>query len=108
MYYVVYCSISVFSFVDISGLDPEHQGSKYCVDLDALEKEYVITSAQYLLSLRDIKFKLAGNDLIEYLVKEVSSIEQKKVIEEKHRTCITHFHAVTLQEAELYPIWWMF
>ncbi|XP_078175498.1 SUPPRESSOR OF AUXIN RESISTANCE1 [Carex rostrata] len=53
---------------DISGLDPEHQGSKYCVDLDALEKEYVITSAQYLLSLRDIKFKLSGSRTLSNLV----------------------------------------
>lgn len=78
-------SIFSFSLVHISGLDPEQQGSKYCVDLDALEKEYVIISAQYLLSLRDGTFKLSGTGLIfEYLVKEVSCIEQNNVIDKKH------------------------
>jgi hypothetical protein len=56
--------------VAVSGLDPKQQCLKHCVDLDELEKEYVITSAQYLLSLRDNTFKLSGTDLVfEYVVK---------------------------------------
>ncbi|KAJ1698216.1 hypothetical protein LUZ63_006728 [Rhynchospora breviuscula] len=52
----------------ISDLKPEQQGTQYCVDLDALEKEIVITSAQYMLSLRDSKFKLSGSQTLSNFV----------------------------------------
>ncbi|KAF9603749.1 hypothetical protein IFM89_037835 [Coptis chinensis] len=46
---------------------------QYCIDIEKLEKEYVLTLAEYFLSLENIKLKLIGNqtdplDLVDLLV----------------------------------------
>ncbi|XP_020089864.1 nuclear pore complex protein NUP160 isoform X3 [Ananas comosus] len=50
------------------GIAPQSRGLQFCVDVEALEKEYVLTSAQYMLSLADDKFKISGRQELENLV----------------------------------------
>lgn len=41
--------------------DPQSWKHQVCVDIEKLENEYVLTSAEYLLSLANVKLPFAGN-----------------------------------------------
>ncbi|XP_008801415.2 nuclear pore complex protein NUP160 [Phoenix dactylifera] len=53
---------------------PQSWGLQYCVDIEMLEKEHVLTSAQYLLALVNDKFKFSGTqalgNLVDVLIQE--------------------------------------
>lgn len=49
-------------------VDPKSWKANFHVDVETLEKEYLLTSAQYLLTLVNDKFKFSGNQSLAYLV----------------------------------------
>lgn len=51
-------------FVVVTGDDVRPQRLQSYIDVEKLEKEYVLTSAEYLLSVANVKWKFIGNILI--------------------------------------------
>ncbi|XWS20630.1 hypothetical protein CRYUN_Cryun31cG0119100 [Craigia yunnanensis] len=56
-----------------SGNDVQAQGLQFCIDIEKLEYEFVLTSAEYLLSLANVNWTYSGiqkapSDLVELLV----------------------------------------
>ncbi|XP_072978371.1 nuclear pore complex protein NUP160 isoform X2 [Typha angustifolia] len=51
-----------------SEISSDSCGLQFCINVDVLEKEYVLTSAQYLLALVNDKYKMSGSQALPNLV----------------------------------------
>ena len=49
-----------FAFVAVACSDVDQQRLNFYVDVEKVENEFVLTSAQYLLSLANVKWTLSG------------------------------------------------
>lgn len=73
MHYVVYLgALTLFNFATAPGNDAQLQKPHNYVDVEKLENEFVLTEAEYLLSLANVKWTFTGNPFLGYFVYLVS------------------------------------
>jgi nuclear pore complex protein Nup160 len=49
-----------FASLTVTGSDVQAQRLQFYIDVEKLEKEFVLTSAEYLLSLANVKWTFTG------------------------------------------------